>query len=255
LISTAGYVARAVSDFLLNIPLRAVIFDYFGTLSQAVRQGPAHARMARRLGCEPESWLDLMSRTFYLRAAGRLGNPLDVLYGLARILGSRPSALTLRSVRAERIAAIGADGPLRPDAVPVLVGLRERGLRTAVVSDCWYELPELLPELPVDPLLDARVFSVRVGRCKPHPALFLEACGRLGVAPAECLYVGDGGSQELTGATAVGMHAVRLDAPDLAGHLTFRPDRAFRGPTVTSLRDLLPLVCGDLGRGGGTIGA
>ncbi|GAA1032514.1 hypothetical protein GCM10009557_31260 [Virgisporangium ochraceum] len=244
-----------MSHFLLTGPLRAVVFDYFGTLSRAVRQGPAHARMARSLGCEPESWLDLMSRTFYLRATGRLGNPLDVLYGLARILGSRPSAQTLRSVRAERIATIGADGPLRPDAVPVLAGLRERGLRTAVVSDCWYELPELLPELPVYPLLDVHVFSVRVGRCKPHPALFLEACDRLGVAPAECLYVGDGGSRELTGATAVGMSAVRLDAPDLTGHLTFQPDQAFRGPSVTSLREVLPLVCGDLEGSGGTIGA
>jgi putative hydrolase of the HAD superfamily len=214
--------------------------------------------MARLLGCEPEPWLDLMSRTFYLRASGRLGNPIDVLHGLARILGARPSQRTVRSVRAERVAAVAADGPLRADAVAVLTGLRRRGLRTAVVSDCWYELPELLPALPVSPLLDARVFSVRVGRCKPHPSMFLAACDRLGVAPAECLYVGDGGSQELSGATGVGMSAVRLAAPDLAGHLTFRPDHDFRGPSVTTLSGLLPLLTrssSDLDNCGGTIGA
>ena len=217
--------------------------------------------MARRLGCEPEQWLDLMSRTFYMRASGRLGNPIDVLYGLATVLGARPSRHTVRAVRVERVATVGADGPLRPDAVPVLAGLRRRGLRTALVSDCWYELPELLPELPVFPLLDARIYSVRVGRCKPHPTMFLAACDRLGLAPADCLYVGDGGSEELSGAAAVGMGAVRLAAPDLAGHLTFRPDGAFRGPSVGSLSDLLPLVdglrdgCGgDLGPDGGTIG-
>jgi putative hydrolase of the HAD superfamily len=216
--------------------------------------------MARRLGCEPEQWLDLMSRTFYMRASGRLGEPVDVLHGLATVLGARPSPQTVRSVRAERVATVGADGPLRPDAVPVLAGLRRRGLRTALVSDCWYELPELLPELPVFPLLDARIFSVRVGRCKPNPALFLAACDRLGLAPADCLYVGDGGSQELTGAAAVGMNAIRLAAPDLAGHLTFRPDSAFQGPSVASLSDLLPLVdglladsYGDLDRDGGRI--
>jgi putative hydrolase of the HAD superfamily len=251
-----------VSHFLLQVRPRAVVFDYFGTLTRAVRQGPAHAQMARRLGCEPEQWLDLMSRTFYMRASGRLGEPVDVLYGLATVLGARPSRQTVRSVRVERVATVCADGPLRPDAVPVLAGLRQRGLRTALVSDCWYELPELLPELPVFPLLDARIYSVRVGRCKPHPAMFLEACDRLGVAPADCLYVGDGGSEELSGAAAVGMSPIRLAAPDLAGHLTFRPDAAFQGPSVASLSDLLPLVDGmpdgsdgDLGRDGERIEA
>src|SRR5689334_8934953 len=228
----AGYVATLVSHFLQPFRPRAVVFDYFGTLTRAVRQGPAHALMARRLGCEPDQWLDLMSRTFYMRASGRLGQPVDVLHGLATVLGARPSRDTVCRVRAERVATVAADGPLRPDAVPVLAGLRDRGLRTALVSDCWYELPELLPELPVFPLLDTRIYSVRVGRCKPHPGLFLAACEQLGLEPADCLYVGDGGSQELTGATAVGMTAIRLAAPDLAGHLTFRPDAAFRGPSV-----------------------
>lgn len=216
--------------------------------------------MARRLGCEPDQWLDLMSRTFYMRASGRLGKPVDVLHGLATVLGARPSRQTVHSVRVERVATVGADGPLRPDAVPVLAGLRQRGLQTAVVSDCWYELPELLPALPVFPMLDARVYSVRVGRCKPHPAMFLAASDRLGLAPADCLYVGDGGSEELSGAAAVGMSAIRLAAPDLAGHLTFRPDAAFHGPSVISLSDLLPVVDellgrsdGDLDRDGGRI--
>jgi putative hydrolase of the HAD superfamily len=160
------------------------------------------------------------------------------------------------------VAVIGADGPLRPQAVPVLRALRARGLRTAVVSDCWYELPLLLPRLPVYPLLDARVFSMEVGRCKPDPAMYLTACERLGVAPHECLYVGDGGSEELSGAQALGMAAIRLAAPDLSDHLSFRPDHRFRGPSVQSLADLIPLVDvlmsetdGDLGRLGARIDA
>lgn len=123
------------------------------------------------------------------------------------------------------------------------------------MSDCRYEPPELLPALPVAPLPDARVFSVRVGRCKPHPAMFLTACDRLDVAPAECLYVGDGGSQALRGAAAVGMSAVRLAAPDLAGHLTFRLDHAFRGPSVTTPSALLGAIDGDLEWLGETIEA
>jgi putative hydrolase of the HAD superfamily len=219
-----------------------VLFDYFGTLTRAVRQGPAHRRMARSLGCEPDEWLDLMAKTFYERASGQQGEPIDVLYDLARHLGARPGRRALRQVRAQRVAAIGADGPLRPEAVPVLRAVRRRGLRTAVVSDCWYELPRLLPRLPAHPLLDAHVYSVEVGRCKPHPAMYVAACERLAVAPQDCVYVGDGGSHELSGALALGMLPVRLAAPDLADHLTFGADDEFSGLSITSLPELLPLL-------------
>lgn len=240
---------------------RAVLFDYFGTLTRAVRQGPAHRRMALRLGCDPDEWLTLMAQTFYLRASGRLGDPATVLGFLARHLGAAPCERTLRRVLVERVGAVGTDGPLRPQAVAVLRALRRRGLRTAVVSDCWYELPVLLPRLPVHRLLDTCVFSVQVGRCKPDPAMYLTACERLGVLPRECLYIGDGGSRELTGAQAVGMAALRLAAPDLAEHLSFAFDETFSGPSVTSLDDLLPLLDGlrvrgdgDLACGGARIG-
>jgi putative hydrolase of the HAD superfamily len=232
-----------VSDSAPIFP-RAVLFDYFGTLTRAVRQGPSHRQMARRLGCDPDAWLALMAATFYLRASGRLGDPTEVLGLLARHLGAAPAYWTLRIVRAQRIAAIAADAPLRPQAVPVLRGLRERGLRTAVISDCWYELPALLPHLPIHPLLDASVYSVDVGWCKPHPAMYLAACERLGVTLRECLYVGDGGSRELSGAQALGMWAVQLAAPDLAEHLSYAPDEDFRGPSIASLDALLPLLDG-----------
>jgi putative hydrolase of the HAD superfamily len=143
---------------------------------------------------------------------------------------------------ADRIAAVRADTVLRPEAVPVLADLRRRGLRTAVVSDCWYELPAFLPDLPVAALLDTCVYSVDVGRCKPHPDMYLTACARLDVEPYECLYVGDGGSHELSGAAAVGIPAVRLNAPDLAGHLVFATDDDWTGPVIASLDEVPALL-------------
>lgn len=241
---------------------KAVLFDYFGTLTRAVRQGSSHRWMARHLGCDPDAFLDLMARTFYLRASGRLGEPLEVLRLLTAVLGARPPERVLREISATRVAAIAGDGPLRADAVPVLRTLRARGLRTAVVSDCWYELPALLAHLPIRALLDATVFSVEVGHCKPHPSMYLTACDRLDVAPHECLYVGDGGSRELTGALAVGMRAVQLAAPDLTEHLSFANDAEFEGPCIASLAAVVPLidllsVCrnGDLAHASARIGA
>src|SRR5262249_37070049 len=86
--------------------------------------------------------------------------------------------------------------------------------------------------------------SIDVGRCKPHPAMYLEACRRLRVTPDECVYIGDGGSHELSGARDVGMPAVRLNAPDLSGHLVFQDDSEWTGAVSDSLVAVLPCVEG-----------
>ena len=222
---------------------RAVLFDFFGTLTRSVRRGPAHALIARWLGLDPAAYIAALDRTFYERARGQCGPPAHALRRIAYELGARPGDATLAAAALARIDAVRADTTLRPDAVQILTRLRARGIRTAVVSDCWYELPAFLPDLPVGPLLDACVYSLHVGYCKPRPAMYLTACQRLGVEPDECLYVGDGGSRELSGARAAGMAAVRLAAPDLAGrHLVFNAEVGWTGPLVRSLSDVVGLL-------------
>jgi putative hydrolase of the HAD superfamily len=221
---------------------RAVLFDFFGTLTGAVTRGPWHAAIARRLGCDPVAFADALDRSFKARSRGVFGTAEATLRWVCDQLGADPSTDRLHQALRARTVAVWADTQLRPDAVSTLAALRARGIRTAVVSDCGFELPAFLPALPVAPLLDARVYSVEVGECKPHPAMYLTACQRLGVPPDECLYVGDGGSRELTGAVAVGMPAARLAASDLTGHLVFSPDREFAGPSVGSLSDVVGWV-------------
>lgn len=218
---------------------RAVLFDFFGTLTQAVQRGPAHAQIARSLGCDPAAFTRVLDRTFYLRSQGRFGSAAATLRWVCAQLGVHPTDEQLRQATLARVTALRADTRLRPDAVTSLQALRRRGVSLAVVSDCGYELPAFLPELSIHPLLDASVFSVHVGECKPHPAMYLNACDKLDVAPAQCLYVGDGGSGELSGAAEVGMTVLRMAAPDLAHHLAFRTDQRWHGPTVRSLTQVV----------------
>jgi putative hydrolase of the HAD superfamily len=113
-----------------------------------------------------------------------------------------------------------------------------------VVSDCGPELPPVLATLAVAALLDVRVFSIEEHRHKPDPRMYLTGCARLSVTPRDCLYVGDGGSRELTGAAAAGLTAVRLAAPDLGSHLVFGFDADWHGAAVESLTDVVPLATG-----------
>lgn len=224
---------------------QAVLFDFFGTLTRSVQRGVAHLGTAELLGCHTDTLTEVLDRTYYERATGLLGNAEATLRWVCAQAGVHPSDQAVRAAVASRHRAVRADTWLRADAVPVLAALRQRGLRTGLISDCTHELPAFLPQLAIAPLLDVRVFSVQVGRCKPDPTLYLTACQRLGLAPGDCLYVGDGGSQELTGAEQAGMTAVRLAAPDLATHLVFNAERDWRGLTLGTLAEVLALVDAD----------
>jgi putative hydrolase of the HAD superfamily len=221
---------------------QAVVFDFFGTLTRSVRRGPQHAAIARALGCDPEAVVSVLDRTFQVRARGQLGSAEATLRWVTEQAGGRPRTAQLQAAVPARVDALKADTRLRADAESVLTAIKNRGLRTALISDCTHELPAFLPSLPIAPLLDVNVFSVEVGRCKPDPLIYLEACWRMRVAPEDCLYIGDGGSRELTGAAAVGMTAIRLAAPDLADHLVFNADVEFTGPSVPSLTAVLDLL-------------
>lgn len=87
-----------------------------------------------------------------------------------------------------------------PDALPVLRGLRGRGVPVAVVSNIGWDLRPVFRGHGLDPFVDAYVLSFELGVQKPDPDIFTAACERLGLAPAEVLMVGD--SPEADGGAA-----------------------------------------------------
>ncbi|HUI05190.1 MAG TPA: HAD family hydrolase [Acidimicrobiales bacterium] len=73
--------------------------------------------------------------------------------------------------------------PFARDVAAVLGPLRERGVRTAVVSDIHFDLrPEFEAAGMVD-LVDSFMLSFEHGVCKPNPAIFRIALDLLGSSP------------------------------------------------------------------------
>jgi putative hydrolase of the HAD superfamily len=107
---------------------------------------------------------------------------------------------------------------LAEDAHSTLDGLRSLGLKTAVASNAPFP-PEMmhrqLRHHGIAERVDAAVFSSEVGRRKPAPELYRAALDRLGVAPAEALYVGDRVVEDYEGPRRLGMRAILCAA--LAG--------------------------------------
>jgi hypothetical protein len=87
--------------------------------------------------------------------------------------------------------------------------LRDSGLRIGVCSNLALPYgPPLLSALPDTP--DAVILSYEVGFMKPDPAIFHLVCDRLGLSPAEILFVGDTPSADIEGPRATGMPATLI---------------------------------------------
>jgi len=220
----------------------AVVFDFFGTLTSAMPRSPVIPRVARVLGCDPVAFTVLLDRTYPARVRGELGDARHAMRWIAWRLGRSPSPAQVSEAVRLRTDGIRRGLRLRPDAICTLWTLRSLGVRTGLVSDCTDEVPPLVAQLPVARLLDATVFSIHLGIGKPDVEVFLTASHRLGVAPARCLYVGDGDGRELSGARTAGMTPVRLVAPDLTAHMVFDPEPSWTGYTVATLGAVVDLA-------------
>jgi putative hydrolase of the HAD superfamily len=163
-----------------------------------------------------------MSGSFNERITGQLGNTRSTLDTVARRCGVVPGDRELGEAVAVQLMGSAVVQRPRPGAVDLLAWIRSRGLLTALVSDCSSELVERWPHHPLAPLLDATVFSWVQGYRKPDPRMFTTAVARLGVAATDCLYVGDGGGRELSGATRAGLTPVLVSNSRYPGAAAYR---------------------------------
>lgn len=228
----------------VTVPVRAVVFDYFGTLTPSVIDivdAAEQRALGAALGVDPDALETEWRESFVARSTGRTGDLRATLLLLATRVGGAPTEAGLAEAADIRARAYRRSAVPRTETPEVLDTLRANGLRLAVVSDCSAELVTMWPELPVASRVDATVFSSVVGRRKPDPLMYRLACERLGVTAGECVYVGDGGSNELTGATAFGMRAVLLaDEQWSVGHRYDSDD--WHGEVVHRLADVPGLL-------------
>jgi HAD superfamily hydrolase (TIGR01509 family) len=124
-------------------------------------------------------------------------NGVEPRAGLVRALVDRDEELLLATAR------------LFDDAIPFLEGLRSRGIKIAIVSNCTASTRPLLAGLGVTALADALVLSCEVGAVKPQAEIFSCALERVGVAAAGALFVDDQPGY-CAGAVAAGITAAQI---------------------------------------------
>ncbi|MBO2454404.1 HAD family hydrolase [Actinomadura barringtoniae] len=223
---------------------KAVVFDFFGTLtiaSSPERRAASLAEVAGAIGVPVGEFRPAWWEVWPERCVGAMGDFPAALAEIARRLGHTPTAEQIAKATELRRASERTFRVMRPDAVDTIATLREWGLGTALISDCTDELPDEWETVPVAPYIQVPIFSYTARLRKPDPRIYALAFEGLGVQPSDCLYVGDGGSHELPGAKAAGMTAVRVLDNDGVAHHRFEPVE-WDGDEIESLADILPLV-------------
>ena len=95
---------------------------------------------------------------------------------------------------------------LRPEAPAALEALRAKGFRLGVISNIISRtmVQAKLEEYGIARYFDPILTSSNFGWRKPNERIFLEAARLMGCAPAECAYVGDTISRDVSGARRSG---------------------------------------------------
>lgn len=199
----------------MTLPIRAVLLDFHATL---VDQGDA------------DTWLDLA--VAHAGAGVDLGPEeraavlarLDDIWSHARVIdpdSGRDHSPDAHAAVFHAVMEGHVPGSIREalyavmlevwraydDAAPLLDALRDRGIRTAVLSNVGVDIRPVMAREGLR--TDAVVLSCEVGAVKPQPEIFAAALDALGVTAEETLMVGDSWKDD-AGAAALGIRTLLL---------------------------------------------
>ncbi len=161
------------------------------------------------LGIDRRVWNDTLTKRSRWRLTGQVRDSVEIVRRLAHEIDpviSEETIVRAAAFRQERFRKALANIP--SSNLLVLSELRNRGFRLGLLSNTDASEVAAWPNCPLAGLFDAEVFSCHVGSVKPEAAIYGECLSQLGLTASECIFVGDGGSNELIGAHQVGLFSV-----------------------------------------------
>jgi 2-phosphoglycolate phosphatase len=169
----------------MNLTVRTVLFDLDGTLLDTAPDMVAALNALRLENELPPLPYDLV------RGAVSHGAARIVKTGFPDVEGSEFEALRARYLVIYS-GALALHTRLFPGMEQVLDSLEARGLTMGIVTNKagWLTQP-LLRQLDLDCRFVCVVSGDSLAERKPHPLPLLHAAHLAGVAPQECIYVGD----------------------------------------------------------------
>ena len=185
-------------------PTRAVIFDWGGVFTRRP-PGPTRRALERRLGLQPGGLDAFFSEDAWLLFSTGRQTKVDFWAQVCAGFPVPPDITTASAVWAHLFEA----PKVRPQLVEVLHHLRGR-VRLGLLSNAGPDLRELVT--PLAGLFDDIVISAEVRFRKPEPEIYRLALQKLGVEPAETLFIDDL-PRNVDAARMLGLQAYRFVTP------------------------------------------
>lgn len=189
---------------------KAVIFDLFETLiTEWGHKKYTKNEMCSDLGIEREKFDIYWDEKEKERYIGEISFIDSILY-VCEKCGKHIDESILNSIVAERIKTKSSCFEyVNPDVFQLLNDLKAKGLQLAIISNCSSEEVTVIKQSKIYQYFDQAVLSYEAKLQKPDIRIYEKAADLLGVALSECIFVGDGGSNELNGAKTAGMKAIQ----------------------------------------------
>ncbi|GGG72212.1 HAD family hydrolase [Paenibacillus radicis (ex Gao et al. 2016)] len=192
--------------------VKAVFFDLFETLiSEFVNGSRKAARstlLEEALGVDSSLFRTEWNARQQQRMDGTYSDFPSVIAEILKVLDHPVDNDIIEALHRERIAEKAiVFSSLDQRILRMLEQVQELGIKICLISNCTQEEVTAWHSSELAACFDAALFSYQVKAAKPNPEIYQLACEKMGVSPAESLFVGDGGSNELEGAAKVGMTA------------------------------------------------
>ncbi|MBL8056312.1 MAG: HAD family phosphatase [Anaerolineales bacterium] len=184
------------------MPLRAVIFDIGGVLVRTADLEPRR-KWERRLGL-PDWGLARLVFENPAAAESTVGraSPEAVWAQAAERLALTPAELAELQVDFWR-------GDVWDEALLAYIRSLRPRYKTGIISNAWVGMRAMHQPRLNESTFDLIVYSAEEGLAKPDPALYQRTLARLGVAPAEAVFVDDV-PENVAAARALGMAGVHF---------------------------------------------
>ena len=188
--------------------LRAIYFDLGGGIVRTEFQSPRQ-HLAERFGMEYDGLVKLVfdSETAVQASLGLINEDEHWAAVMRRL--HLPESET-QAVRDEFFAGDGID-------LHLLDFMRElrKQVKVGLISNAWSGLRQWIVSNKFADAFDTMTISAEVRAAKPDARIYQIALEKLGVAPAEAVFLDDF-AENVAGARAVGMLAIHFVQPELA---------------------------------------
>lgn len=189
--------------------IKAVVFDMYETLI-TLYGSPLYfgTQMAEDAGIPEEEFQKIWRPAEKDRTIGKISLE-ELLEKILKTYGCYSEA-KMKTIINKRInSRTESFKHMNPEIIPLLVKLKEKGIKIGLISNCFSEEAIAIKESELFQYFDAVCLSYDEGVQKPDLDIFEKCVEKLQVKAKECLYVGDGGSNELVAAKKAQMHPVQ----------------------------------------------